>query len=150
MKLIAKGKINDGKLEFTDSSAVTSLIKSLQNSDVMVTIQPIEPTQTTKQTLMEYYEYTVKPFLLLHFIAQIGNTKVFTSEIDVDAFVRMNFAPTETKVVPIDGGSRYTELTMSIALSDATIHETLINLVAWLKARNLSLPKINHNAFKAE
>lgn len=150
MKLIAKGKINDGKLEFADSSAVTSLIKSLQNSDVMVTIQPIEPTQTTKQTLMEYYEYTVKPFLLLYFVAEYGRPTAGVTNIDIDSFVCINFAPRQFSSVPTLDGSEYKNVEMPIALSDATIHETLTNLVAWLKARNLSLPKINHNAFKAE
>lgn len=146
MTIIANGKIIAGKLVLNDTPAFQALVKQMPEGEA-VTLELSEGS-SYGQTMMQYYQHVVKPYLLLVFISHLKVPSEVSAEVDVDAFVRMNFAKTTAKYVPCDDG--YKAINVNEPISSENIESLLLKLNAWLKAlpEPLHLPKRNPDTYQ--
>lgn len=146
MTIIANGKIIAGKLVLNDAPAFQALVKQMPEG--ATASLALSEGESYPQSLMDYYEYVVKPYLLLVFISHLKVPSEVSSAVDVDAFMRIKFAEAHTKYLPCTDG--YTAITVNEPISEENIESLLLKLNAWLKAlpEPLSLPKRNKDTYQ--
>ena len=146
MTIIANGKIIAGKLVLNDTPAFQALVKQMPEGEA-VTLELSEGS-SYGQTMMQYYQHVVKPFLLLVFVSKFSLPNEIAADIDIDAFMRTEFSDYDRKYLPkVDG---YSTITIHKPISSENIESLLTKLNAWLKAlpEPLSLPKRNKDAYR--
>ena len=144
MTIVANGKIIAGKLVLNDTPAFQALTKQLPEG-ASVTLE-LSEGESYGQTLMQYYKYVVKPYLLLVFVSQLKVPSDVSADVDVDAFIRENFAEAHRKYIPCADG--YTSITITEPISPENIESLLTKLNAWLKELGLKLPKRNPDTYQ--
>lgn len=147
MTIIANGKIIAGKLVLNDTPAFQALVRQMPEGEA-VTLELSEGS-SYGQTMMQYYQHVVKPFLLLVFVSKLGAPIGSTvNDIDIDSFVCNNFAKQHKKYEPYEAG--YCAITVSEPISSENIESLLLKLNAWLKAlpEPLHLPKRNPDTYQ--
>ena len=146
MTIIANGKIIAGKLVLNDTPAFQALVKQMPEGEA-VTLELSEGS-SYGQTMMQYYQHVVKPFLLLVFVSKFSLPNEIAADIDIDAFMRTEFSDYDRKYLPkVDG---YSTITIHKPISSENIESLLTKLNAWLKAlpEPLSLPKRNKDTYQ--
>lgn len=144
MTIIANGKIIGGKLVLNDAPAFQALTKQLpEGASVRLELSECE---SYGQTLMQYYKYVVKPYLLLVFVSQLKVPSEVSADIDVDAFMRENFAEAHRKYIPCADG--YTSIIINQQITPDNIESLLTKLNTWLKDLGLKLPKRNPDTYQ--
>ena len=146
MTIIANGKIIAGKLVLNDTPAFQALVKQMPEGEA-VTLELSEGS-SYGQTMMQYYQHVVKPFLLLVFVSKFSLPNEIAADIDIDAFMRTEFSDYDRKYLPkVDG---YSTITIHKPISSENIESLLTKLNTWLKAlpEPLSLPKRNKDAYR--
>jgi hypothetical protein len=144
MTIVANGKIIAGKLVLNDASAFQSLTKQLPEG-ASVTLE-LSEGESYGQTLMQYYEYVVKPYLLLVFVSKFYTLSESATGIDIDTFMRINFAEKKKVAVLIEGN--YENVVIHEPISPENIESLLTKLNAWLKELGLKLPKRNPDTYQ--
>jgi hypothetical protein len=146
MTIIANGKIIAGKLVLNDTPAFQALVRQMPEGEA-VTLELSEGS-SYGQTMMQYYQHVVKPFLLLVFVSKFSLPSEVAANIDIDAFMRTEFGSYERKYIPTSEG--YTSLSLPIPISSENIESLLLKLNAWLKAlpEPLHLPKRNPDTYQ--
>ena len=144
MTIIANGKIIAGKLVLNDTPAFQALIKQMPEGEA-VTLELSEGS-SYGQTMMQYYQHVVKPFLLLVFVSKFSLPSEVVADIDVDTFLRMNFAKKTAKYIPCDNG--YESINVYESISSDNIERLLLKINDWLGGSGLKLPKRNPDTYQ--
>jgi len=144
MTIVANGKIIAGKLVLNDPAAFQALTKQLPEC-ASVTLE-LSEGESYGQTLMQYYKYVVKPYLLLVFVSQLKVPSDVSPDVDVDTFVRLTFAAKHKKYIP--DGDGYRDVLVYDEISPENIESLLIKLNDWLKGAGLKLPKRNPDTYQ--
>jgi hypothetical protein len=144
MTIVVNGRIENGRLILNDPAAFQALTKQLPEG-ASVTLE-LSEGESYGQTLMQYYKYVVKPYLLLVFVSQLKVPSEVLAEIDIDAFMRIEFGENERKYIPKATG--YESITIPIPISPENIESLLTKLNAWLKELGLKLPKRNPDTYQ--
>jgi hypothetical protein len=144
MTIVANGKIIAGKLVLNDPAAFQALTKQLPEG-ASVTLE-LSEGESYGQTLMQYYKYVVKPYLLLVFASQMKMPSEVLADVDIDTFMQINFADYHRKYIPNENG--YTGMSVYQQVSPENIESLLTKLNAWLKELGLKLPKRNPDTYQ--
>ena len=146
MTIIANGKIIAGKLVLNDTPAFQALVRQMPEGEA-VTLE-LSEVSSYGQTMMQYYQHVVKPYLLLIFVSKFYTLGESATGIDIDTFMRINFAEKKKVGVFIEGN--YENVVIHEPISSENIESLLLKLNAWLKAlpEPLHLPKRNPDTYQ--
>ena len=146
MTIIANGKIIAGKLVLNDTPAFQALVRQMPEGEA-VTLE-LSEVSSYGQTMMQYYQHVVKPYLLLIFVSKFYTLGGSATGIDIDTFMRINFAEKKKVSVFIEGN--YENVVIHEPISSENIESLLLKLNAWLKAlpEPLHLPKRNPDTYQ--
>jgi len=146
MTIIANGKIIAGKLVLNDTPAFQALVRQMPEGEA-VTLE-LSEVSSYGQTMMQYYQHVVKPYLLLIFVSKFYTLGESATGIDIDTFMRINFAEKKKVSVFIEGN--YENVVIHEPISSENIESLLLKLNAWLKAlpEPLHLPKRNPDTYQ--
>jgi len=146
MTIIANGKIIAGKLVLNDTPAFQALVRQMPEGEA-VTLE-LSEVSSYGQTMMQYYQHVVKPYLLLIFVSKFYTLGETATGIDIDTFMRINFAEKKKVSVFIEGN--YENVVIHEPISSENIESLLLKLNAWLKAlpEPLHLPKRNPDTYQ--